>query len=522
MNPRDSIELNEQFIKALDIMENTSRNVFITGRAGTGKSTLLDYFRNHTKKHVAVLAPTGVAAVNISGQTIHSFFAFPAQITSNGVKENPPSPKQKQLWKKLNAIVIDEISMVRADLLDCVDLALRLGLGKKQLPFGGLQMIFIGDLYQLPPVVAGREERELFCTHYQSPYFFDARVFNTPGFSIEFIELEKIYRQKDIGFISILNKIRNNSVVQADLDSLNKQYNPDFKTGKELFITLTSTNAAADSINEFHLSRIHSKLYVAYGEISGRFDEKSLPTAKELHLKKGAQVMLLNNDREKRWINGTLAEIVDIEKSEEGSDAVVVELENGGVEEVTPYTWEMYHYFFDRKKNSLDVQTIGSFTQYPLRLAWAITIHKSQGKTFDRVIVDMDRTFAHGQAYVALSRCRTLEGMILKRKVQKGHILMDWRVVKFITKYQYEISDKKCPLENKISLIKKAIAEKKKIKVIYLKNNDIKSKRIIEPHEIGTMEYCDKEFLGVRAFCDERQEERTFRIDRILEIEEIQ
>ncbi len=497
-------------------MENTSGHVFITGKAGTGKSTLLDYFRNHTRKKLAVLAPTGVSALNVRGQTIHSFFGFKPNVTLKSIKKI--KGRGKNIYKELDAIVIDEASMVRADLLDCIDRFLRLNARSKK-PFGGVQVIFIGDLYQLPPVVTS-SEKEFFNTHYQTPYFFDAIVMKE--LDMEFIELEKIYRQKDEDFIATLNAIRNNSVTEGQLTTLNQRYNPEFiPDPKDFYIWLTSLNSAAEKINREHLSRIVFPLITYQGTIHGDFKQDSLPTQIDLQVKKDAQVMLLNNDSLSRWVNGSIGKIVDIVKQKGENDVIVVELVTGEIVDVLPYRWELFNYYFDKSKNSIESEVVGSFTQYPLKLAWAVTIHKSQGKTFDKVVIDVGRgTFASGQVYVALSRCTCLDGIVLKKPIEKRHIFMDWRVVKFMTQFQYKLSENRCPIEEKIHLIKSAIENQSKIEILYLKNNDVKSRRVITPAFVGKMEYSGKTYLGMEAFCHLRNEKRIFRLDRILEISE--
>ncbi len=511
------IEFNEQFQKALELMENTSRNVFITGKAGTGKSTLLDYFRTHTKKKIVVLAPTGVSALNVRGQTIHSFFGFKPNVTLNSIKRLKGG--QKNIYKELDAIVIDEASMVRADLLDCIDKFLRLN-GKKKKPFGGVQMMFIGDLYQLPPVVTAKE-REFFDIYYKSPYFFDSLVMKE--IDMEFIELEKIYRQKDEDFIAILNAIRNNSITEKELDILNQRYDPEFiPDPRDFYIWLTSINSAAEKINREHLSRISSPLITYHGSLSGDFSEDSLPTQIDLQIKKGAQVMLLNNDSHFRWVNGSIGRIIDIIGQKDDADIILVELNTGEVVDVLPYRWELFNYYFDKDKNTIESEVVGSFTQYPMKLAWAVTIHKSQGKTFDKVVIDIGRgTFASGQVYVALSRCIRLDGIVLKKPLEKRHIFMDWRVVKFLTQFQYKLAEDRCPAEEKMDLIKMAIKTGKKIEIVYLKNNDTKSRRIISPLFVGEMRYGGKTYLGMEAFCHLRNDTRVFRIDRILDIREV-
>ncbi len=509
------LDLNEHFLKALGIMEDTERNVFVTGRAGTGKSTLLQHFRDSTKKALAVIAPTGVAAVNVKGQTIHSFFNFKIDVTPDTVKKI--RPRDKSIYKKLDAIVVDEISMVRADILDCMDIFLRIHGKNRSLPFGGIQMIFIGDLYQLPPVVKYRE-KAIFSEYYKSPYFFDSKVFSN-GLDMEFIELEKVYRQKDERFLNILNAIRNNSASDDDFAAINLKHLPDFEDYGKFYICLTTTNELADSINQKKLSEIKGKEYRYSGSIDGNFEAKDLPTAEDITVKVGAQVMLLNNDSSGRWINGSIGKVIEIEKIANKPDIIWVELSDGSRVDVAPYTWEMYEFNYDRSKNTVASEITGAFTQYPIKFAWAVTIHKSQGLTFERVVIDIGRgTFSHGQLYVALSRCTNLDGIILKKPIMKRHIFMDRRIVEFVTKYQYKRAKERQPLEERISLIEQAIKEKRKLDIVYLKARDEKTRRIIIPKYMGELEYQGKKFLGLEAFCTKRMEERVFNIERILEM----
>ena len=529
-----SIDLNPEFKLALDLLENSSKNVFVTGRAGTGKSTLLEYFRLHTKKKIVVLAPTGVAALNVNGQTIHSFFGFKPDINLAKVKKIKPRKGKPNIYKKIEAIVIDEISMVRADLLDCVDKFLRLNRGNG-LPFGGLQMIFIGDLYQLPPVITS-QEKDIFKGLYKTGYFFSSHVFEQ--FELKLVELEKIYRQKDQDFIDLLNSIRNNTVTEAELEMLNKRLNENFEPHpNDFFIHLTPTKKLSQEINEKQLSKLKGKTFTYEAQFKGNFEKNQLPTDTVLNIKKGAQVMLLNNDSLGRWVNGSIGRIIKIEKNEfdfddddefeiedkgNSPDIVWVELSSGDTVDVTPHTWELFNYKYDEGKDALDSEVIGTFTQYPIKLAWSVTIHKSQGKTFDRVVIDIGTgTFAHGQMYVALSRATSLEGTILKKKIQKKHIFMDWKVVDFLTKHKYKLSEKAMPKDEKVKMIQKAIDEKKNLKIVYLKSSDEKSKRVIRPEFVGQLEYNGKPFLGVEAFCMERKDRRVFRVDRILEMENV-
>jgi ATP-dependent DNA helicase PIF1 len=511
-----NIELNEQFQKALLVMENTSKNVFVTGKAGTGKSTLLEYFRSKTKKKIAVLAPTGVAALNVRGETIHSFFKFKPNITLEKIKKL--KGKRARIYKEIDAVVIDEISMVRADLLDCLEKFLRLNGRNSHQPFGGTQMIFIGDLYQLPPVVTS-QEKLIFSQHYQSPYFFSARVFEE--FRMEFIELEKIYRQKDEDFIVLLNAIRNNSVTDEMLGMLNERVKPFAdKHGGAFTVHLTTTNQMAAQINNHHLQQVKSRIFTYEAQVSGGFEDQVCPADAQLQLAVGAQVMLLNNDMENRWVNGSIAEVKEIKHDKKNdTDVIYVRMQDGAVQEVLPHSWELFHYRFNEDTLAIEAEPAGSFMQYPLKLAWAITIHKSQGKTFEKVVIDMGSgAFAHGQTYVALSRCTSLEGIILKRPIRKSDIRMDWNIVGFLTKYQYALSERDLPFDEKVNLIMQAIQKGCHLDIVYLKASDEKTRRVIKPFDIGKMEYSGETFIGVTAYCLKRKEERTFRVDRLLEV----
>ncbi len=426
------LDFNDEFKASFDALENTRDHIFLTGKAGTGKSTLLQYFRHKTNKNIAVLAPTGVAAVNIKGQTIHSFFQFKPDITPEAVNDIIIRKKKRQLFESLDAIVIDEVSMVRADLLDCIDGFLRLYGPKYDRPFGGIQMIFFGDLFQLPPVVS-RIEETIFKGHYASPYFFSAKVFDQ--IQLKILELQKIYRQKDENFIHLLNALRHNQLQDHHIHAFNTRHHQKVSFKKEdFYITLTTTNALAEEVNNRCLRDLPEKEYSYRGEVAGEFERKSLPGQEILILKKGAQVMMLNNDTDKRWVNGSLGVIEDIQSSD-GEDIVFVKLENGQSVDVKRYTWEIYQYYFDDVANNLASKVIGYFTQYPLKPAWAVTIHKSQGQTFERVMIDVGwGTFAHGQMYVALSRCTSLEGIILKKPLQLKQVCMDNRIQDFMDK----------------------------------------------------------------------------------------
>lgn len=428
------IEINPKFKEALQLLEHSNQNLFITGRAGTGKSTLLEYFRGQTSKNLAVLAPTGVAAINVRGQTIHSFFGFKPDITIEKARAVHVRAEKKELYKKLDVLIIDEISMVRADLLDCVDAFLRQYGKQRRKPFGGIRMVLLGDLYQLPPVVT-REENELFQSQYQSPYFFDAR--SMEGFPLTIIELTTIYRQSDPDFISLLNAVRSGIIDEDQLEKLNSRHEPFFVPPvNQFYLRLTTTNAKAELINQREIEQSEGKIDVFEGITTGQFDGRALPAPAGLQLKVGAQVMLVSNDRARRWINGTMGIIEKISESAGFNKIIYVRLDSGEIVDVTPYTWEMFRFVLREDSGKVDSQSVGSYTQYPLILAWAVTIHKAQGKTFDRVIVDFDRgTFAHGQAYVALSRVTSLSGLVLTQPLLARHLILDRRVVGFLNNF---------------------------------------------------------------------------------------
>jgi ATP-dependent DNA helicase PIF1 len=514
------IEINEQFSRALDLMEGSKAHVFVTGKAGTGKSTLLEHFRSITKKRIAVLAPTGVAALNVEGQTIHSFCGFKPGVTPDKIKTLRGG--KAELFKNLDAVVIDEISMVRADLLDCVEKFLRLNGPHPRSRFGGIRMIFIGDLYQLPPVVTS-SEREIFAGRYETPYFFSSRVFTELDFDMDLVELEKVYRQTDAEFIRLLNAFRNGSVMPEDIEGLNAKFDPAFVPPAGSFtITLTSTNDLALKRNMENLDRLRGETWISRGDIDGDFERSSLPTDEVLELKPGAQVMMVNNDRRGRWVNGSMGKIAGFARRDEADDRILVELRDGPVVEVDPYAWELFKYVYDKEARAISTESTGSFTQYPVKLAWAVTIHKSQGKTFDRVVIDLGRgTFAHGQLYVALSRCSSFDGLTLRTKVSRGHIRLDARVIRFLTRFQYRKAEESQPAAAKREIIRRAIEEGVELDIVYLKPDDSKTRRRIRPEAVEMMAYKGRAFEGVRAFCHKRGEVRTFRVDRMIEVKGI-
>ena len=438
-------EVNRIFGMAAGFVNHTAQHLFLTGKAGTGKTTFLRYIREHAFKKMAVLAPTGVAAINAGGVTMHSFFQLPFGIflptrsfvpaTTGGEVVNESmllknirfSSNKRQLLQELELLVIDEVSMLRADMLDAIDVILRSYRRRHDVPFGGVQMLYIGDLFQLPPVV-NQKEWAVLKEYYKSPFFFDAQVLQkTPPVSIE---LKKIYRQTDAHFINILNNIRNNAATAEDLSELHRQYNPAFvPPQEEHFITLTSHNQRADTINRNALLKLSAKSYQFRGIVRGDFSEKAFPAEELLELKEGAQIMFIKNDKGevRRFYNGKIGIVSRIEE-----DTIHVRFPGERDElELVQETWKNIRYNYDREQDSIDEEELGSYTQYPVRLAWAITIHKSQGLTFEKAIIDAGDSFAAGQVYVALSRLTALKGMVLKSKILPNCIRTDERVLQF-------------------------------------------------------------------------------------------
>lgn len=448
------MEWNDGFQEAKEWIESGCRCLFVTGKAGTGKTTLLQHLKRNVLNKAVVLAPTGVAAVHVGGQTIHSFFRFPPHVL---FPDTVARMGGGRIYRKLTTIIIDEISMVRADIIDAIDQFLRMHGPDGNEPFGGVQMIFFGDLHQLPPVVSPHEG-EAFGSLYESPWFFKARVFNRLPF--DRVDLRTVYRQKEQRFLSLLNAIRTGEAEAEDLDALNTRAErprdplarpmglasmaeaAEDQGPEEPVITLTSTNAAADRVNARMLDSLAAPLALFKAQVQGDFDARIFPTDEPLGLKEGAQVMLLKNHPQGLWVNGTLGTVAAMD-----ADGIWVDIpslggkggnldpEAGpmGAVRVERAMWESVRYNLDPETGRPAPKPVGRFTQFPLKLAWAMTIHKSQGKTFDRVIIDLGSgAFAHGQSYVALSRCRTLEGITLRRPLQGKDLVLDPDVREFL------------------------------------------------------------------------------------------
>ena len=446
---------NREWQQALQIIQYTRRSLFLTGKAGTGKSTFLRHIAETTKKKHVILAPTGIAAINAGGQTLHSFFKLPfhpllpndsSYSIRNIRKTLKYSGELTKLLRELELIIIDEISMVRADIIDFIDKVLRIYCRNMREPFGGKQLLLVGDIFQLEPVIK-EEEWRLMQPFYASAYFFAAKVWQE--MQLVSIELRKVYRQSDSQFIGLLDRIRQNHATDADLQSINARVNQCSKQKENGFeITLATRRDTVDYINDLHLSELEGDSTIFKGHIKGDFPETSLPAPMELEIKPGAQVIFIKNDKEKRWVNGTLGVVIYID---EGEGIITVVDEDGHEYDVEREIWENMRYTFNEKEQKIEEEMLGSFIQFPLRLAWAITVHKSQGLTFRHVKIDFSGggAFAGGQTYVALSRCTSLEGITLEAPIRRSDIFVRAEVVAFANRY------------NDGQLIKQAIYESK-------------------------------------------------------------
>lgn len=440
----DNIDLNNaEFQNAWNILQNTHRSVFLTGKAGTGKSTFLKYICANTSKEHVVLAPTGIAAVNVGGQTLHSFFKMPFKPLLPDDPDFSPrkirktlrySAEKVKLIKKIELIIIDEISMVRCDMIDFIDKVLRIFSGNMREPFGGKQLLFVGDIFQLEPVIT-HDMRDILRRYYKQFFFFNAQVFSSLGLIP--IELRKIYRQTDSSFISMLDRIRVSRATSGDLRLINSRYVPDYREHEDGFMmTLATRRDTVDSINHDHMQALDTPEYTFQGVVEGIFPDNDLPTNKELTLKKGAQVIFIRNDREERWVNGTLGRVSRVDES-----GVEVELENGEGYVLDEETWENVQYTYDEKEKKVKEELVGSFRQYPIKPAWALTVHKSQGLTFSNIVIDFaGGAFSSGQTYVALSRCTSLEGITLLKPLTQRDIIVNTAIIDFSRQFNNQVA----------------------------------------------------------------------------------
>lgn len=530
--PEDIFPNNQEVLNAFNLAEYTNRPLYITGKAGTGKSTFLKHYCQNTTKKFLILAPTGIAALNVGGQTIHSFFGLPwhplqpndknipffhnAKKDENGKEIEPEHPK-RTIIKNIDVIIIDEISMVRPDMIDAIDNSLRKNGGNSNLPFGGKQIVFIGDLFQLEPVVT-KEDRPILSRFYESPFFFSANVFKQMEFSN--IELLKVYRQSDPTFIGLLNKIRKREGSPVDFQIINQRLNTNYTPNpKDYFIILCTRNDVARETNAICLQKIENKELTYEGVIKDKFSDSDLPTEKYLKLKIDSQVMFVKNDGEGRWVNGTIGKVTYLSEN-----LIKVKIKHEEIEieyTVEQARWEKTEYKWNEETEEIESEVVGTFTQYPLKLAWAITIHKSQGLTFDQVIVDSGTgMFAHGQLYVALSRCTSFEGLIFKKSIHPTDMIVDERVVEIANNANNQSIINEQLLNGLLENVKKVSSEMKTLETETKSLRDIVKEKDIQIAELNSKN--NEQQMEIRRRKQKISEMEQLLSESRIEIESLQ
>ncbi len=519
---QEKFEINPEIERAFDLLETGDGHLFLTGRAGTGKSTLLSKWRDSTKVKHVVLAPTGMAALNVGGQTVHSFFGFGPDVTVMKVRRKDRDSELADLCRKLEVIVIDEASMLRADLLDCVDASLRKH-RDRGLPFGGVRIAFVGDLLQLPPVVSQRQWQAL-ANHYPTPHFFSAQslaktdtLFETAPTTV--ISLEKVYRQKDSSFVELLDAVREGRLGIVGLRSLNDRVDEKFQPGPDDgWITLVPTKKLAREINARRLADLEAEEQSYEAKLSGDasprdFDDEDL----SLRLKIGAQVMFNFNDASGRYVNGSLGTVVGFSEPGE-TPSVWVQVTGGEEVEVRRLPRDIIEWRYDQTADSVETEVVGHFEQFPIRLAWALTVHKAQGKTFDKVIVDLGTgAFAEGQTYVALSRARTLEGLVLRRPIRLADIRCDTCATDYLAGRPVKPWPRaEQPSDEIERILLTAARNDATVEILYLKKDGSQATWLIKPLRVGEMEYSGAHYQGVEALLPGRENPINFSLAKIL------
>ena len=515
-----AIELTPTLTSALKEIAEGKSHLFITGKAGTGKSTLLRYYCAQQSTTPIILAPTGIAALNVHGQTIHRFFKFRPDTDIQKISKSRLTAYEARLYRNLKEIIIDEISMVRADLLDCIDVFLRKYGPLPEWPFGGVRLIMFGDMHQLPPVVTSAT-REFIYSQYSTPYFFSAHALQ--GEKLRIIELDKIFRQTDDTFIALLNAIRSNAVDRQSFEMLNARHMP-LSTQRDdpERIIITGTNAHAQRINAHYLSKVTGEEYALDALVEGEFKTADYPTNKNIIIKKGARIILLNNDQSDRWVNGSMATIMEISEVE-GELVIYGRIdETQEIVQIERHTWGNFRYIM--QKDAYDSEEIGSFNQFPFRLAWAITVHKSQGKTFTKVHIDLGhRAFAAGQTYVALSRCRTLDDLSLERHLTTDDVYVDETLGAFFKQVAHTGTvntqkQRRMPIAEIEALLLRSIDKEETVRIEYIHLNGHVGLRTVRTAQVSHKTYQGRAYQALEGFCMETEKHCIFDMGNIMHI----